>query len=172
MKNYLIRTIAALGLCLALFTPVATKAADGYVAQTAAANTVSNILSAGGYLIKAITWINTSTNVATIKFYDTATTSTTMVQAAYTQFGTPYATNWVTTFTNSAGIVITNTTPGFYVPTTSVSTFTNERPKVLQLLVPASGQVVLTDINRSVSMGLSVLPNQAGTYLLTYSQLQ
>ncbi len=172
MKTYLFRTIAALGLAAALFTPARIEAADLYKANTAAANTVSNVLSAGGYLIKALTWINTSTNAALIKFYDSSTTSTTIVQAAYTRFAAPYATNWVTTFTNSAGIIVTNTVPGYYTPTTSVSASTNERPYVLQVLVPASGQIVLSDINRMVSMGLSVLPNNAGTYLLTYSQLQ
>lgn len=168
MNKHIVRILAALGLTLALFsTPV--RGADQTFVSTGAANVVSNVFSAGGYLLKAVTWINTSTNVALIKFYDTANTSTTIVQAAYTSYGTPYATNFVNIFTNAAGIVLTNTTPGIYTPSTSVSASTNERPYVYQLIVAPSAAVTASDLGRMVGNGLAILPNQAGTYSLTYS---
>lgn len=170
MKKQLFSILAALGFTLALFTPA--HAADQVLPGTATANVVSNVFSAGGYLLKAITWINTSTNIATIKFYDTSNTSTTVVQAAYTSFGTPYATNYVTTFTNAGGIVITNTTPGIYTPSTSVSASTNERPYVFQMVIAPGAAVTASDLGRMVGNGLAVLPNQSGTYSLTYSQIR
>lgn len=166
----MLRTLFIAGALFAFVTPA--KSADLYAANGTTANVVSNVLSAGGYLIKAITWINTTTNAATIKFYDTATTTTTIVQEAYTKLGPGYATNMVSTFTNAFGIVVTNTTPGWFVPSASISQATNERPYVIQFVVPASGTFTLSGVNREVSQGLAVLPNQAGTYLLTYAQLQ
>lgn len=170
MKKQFIRLIAALGLCLALFTPA--RAADSTWASTATANVVSNVFSAGGYLLKAITWVNTSTNVALIKFYDTSSTVTNITNGAYTTYGTPYATNWVNTFTNAGGIIITNTTPGIYTPSTSVSAATNERPYVYQMIVAPSAAVTVSDLGRMVGNGLAVLPNQSGTYSLVYSQIR
>lgn len=161
-----------LGLALvagALFMP-ATRAADLYKVNTTTANVVSNVLSAGGVLLKAVYWINTTTNVATIKLYDISNTTTTIVQEAYSQISAGYATNTVTTFTNAAGIVMTNTVPGWYQPTVSVSASTNERPYVLQFIVPASGVLSLNSLNHMLSQGLAVLPNQAGTYHITYEK--
>lgn len=159
-----------LGLALlagAVFTPTA-RSADLYKVNTTTANVVSNILSAGGALLKAVYWINTTTNVATVKLYDISNTTTTIVQEAYTSISSGYATNTVTTFTNAAGIVMTNTVPGWYQPSATVSASTNERPYVLQFIVPASGVLPLTSLNRMLSQGLAVLPNQAGTYQITY----
>lgn len=153
----------------ALFMPAA-RSADLYAVNGTTANVVSNVLSAGGYLMKAVTWINTTTNVAIVKLYDISNTTTTMVQEAYTSFGTPYATNIVTTFTNAAGIVMTNTVPGTFTPTTSVASNTVERPYVFQFVVPASGTMTFTDVNRMLGNGLAVLPNNAGTYLITYQR--
>jgi len=166
LRNIILGLVLVTG---ALFTPAA-KSADLYAVNTTTANVVSNVLSAGGYLMKAVTWINTTTNVAIVKLYDISNTTTTMVQEAYTSFGTPYATNIVTTFTNAAGIVMTNTVPGTFTPTTSVSQATNERPYVLQFVVPASGTMTFTDVNRMLGNGLAVLPNNAGTYLITYQR--
>lgn len=154
-------------LASVLFAPIANSA-DLYKVNTTTANVVSNVLSSGGYLLKAVYWINTTTNVATVKLYDISNTTTTIVQEAYTSLGPGYATNTVTTFTNAAGIVITNTVPGWFTPSVSVATTTNERPYVLQFIVPASGVLPLTSINRMLGNGLAVLPNQAGTYQITY----
>lgn len=156
-----------LGLAL-LAGAVFTQAADLYKVNTTTANVVSNVLSAGGVLLKSVYWINTTTNVATIKLYDISNTTTTIVQEAYSSISAGYATNTVTTFTNAAGIVMTNTVPGWYQPTATVTASTNERPYVLQFIVPASGVLPLTSLNRMLSQGLAVLPNQAGTYQITY----
>lgn len=170
-KKNITNILKGLGLAALLLTCNSVRSADLYFSSTGAANTVSNVLSAGGYLLKSVYWVNTSTNVALIKFYDTANTTTTMVQLAYTQLGTPYATNVANVWTNASGLVVTNTLPGIYTPSSTVSQATNERPYVLQLTVAASGTINLTDVNREVGMGLAVLPNQAGQYMLTYSKL-
>lgn len=166
MRNLVLGITLVIG---AMFMPTA-KSADLTLSGLGTANTVSNVLNAGGFLIKAIAWVNTSTNAAIIKLYDISNTTTTIVQEAYTSFGTPYATNIVTTFTNAAGIVMTNTVPGTFTPSSTVALATNERPRVLEFLVGPSGVLNLTDVNRMVGNGLSILPNNSGTYLITYQR--
>ena len=157
------------GLISALFiSALPAKAADLYVVNTTTANVVSNAVSGGGYLIKALTWINTTTNVSTVKLYDISNTTTTMVQEAYTRLGPGYATNITTTFTNAVGIVVTNITAGFYTPSATVASNTIERPYLLQFTVPASGTFIYPGAPRAVSQGIAFMPNQAGTYQLTY----
>lgn len=159
--------ILAAALFFGLAASPATRAADLYLTGTAAANVSSNIVATGGLLIADINWINTSTNTALIKFYDTTANTNTIVRPAFTSY-TRYTTNWVNVFTNAAGIVSTNTFSGTYYAPVSNAAVTNERPIMVTFQVPASGTFNLTDINSEIAHGLTVLPTQAGQYVITY----
>ena len=131
-----------------------------------ASNTVSNLLS-GAYIIDNFIAINATTNNVTIRFYDTSNTTTTMVQAAYTSYAS-YATNYSITFTNEAGVLVTNTFAGIYTAPTTNSAATNSKPVIQSIIVPA-GTTLNKDVRLQVVKGLAAIPvGSAVTLLTTY----
>lgn len=162
MKKLLIG-LSALFASFSLFAQ-----ADASLVRSMAANTVSNYLS-GKYIIDSIRIVNTSTNNATIKFYDWATAATSVVRAAYTTV-TSYATNYNSVYTNSAGIVATNTYKGWYTANTTVAAVTNEQSRLGEFQVTASTTRDLP-FNPVVVRGLTVLSDQAGTIEVVYSSI-
>jgi hypothetical protein len=135
------------------------------VLTSLAANTASNVLS-GGFVVDNFNIINATTNAATLKFYDSSTTTTNYVQAAYTSY-TTYATNYSTVITNAAGYIYTNTFVGVYTAPTANAGATNTLPLVQVLIVPANS-VLNKDVRILVMRGLTVVPDQALTLLTTY----
>lgn len=130
-----------------------------------AANTASNVLT-GAKIIDNITVLNATTNAATLKFYDSGTTATNYVQAAYTSYAS-YATNFNVVFTNQNNVLVTNTFAGIYTAPTSNTLATNTRPAVLTVVIPAN-----TSLNKDVKLqtilGLTAIGDQALTLITTY----
>lgn len=145
-------------LASTMFAQTAVSAVTG--------GTAVNLLSTGGYIIDSITFTATTTNNTTVKFYDSSSTATNIVRAAYTSYSS-YSTNFDSVFTNEAGILVTNTFVGRYTYPTSVSAVTNERPKLTTIVVPASGQRTkdTTIIN---ARGLTLLSDYDGIVEVTY----
>lgn len=131
--------------------------------------TVSNLFSAPR-IIQNVTILATTTNNTTVKFYDSSNASTSIVRAAYTSYSS-YATNYDVVFTNSAGLLVTNTFDGIYTSSTSNSAVTNERPRVGVITVPASSQLSL-DTQWQTIRGLSALPSANCIVTVTYRTTQ
>ena len=167
LARFLILVLAGLALILSVQPARGQAFGDVFVSYPAAANVSSNAVTGGAGMLRTLQWVNTSTNLARIKWYDASTTTTNIVRAAYTSYS-PYSTNWNSVSTNAYGIVVTNTFSGIYYAATSNTAITNERPRMLEFVVPASTSVTLTDLNLSFSKGLTVVPDNAGTYALTY----
>lgn len=140
------------------------KAAETTVTLTA--NTPVNLFTSGK-AIHNITAFATSANITTLKFFDSSSTSTTMVQAAYSSISS-YNTNFVQVFTNESNVVITNTFSGIWTYPTAVTVATNTLPTLKTVLIPAS-----SDVNQNVALqtirGLTVVPNQNAIISITYS---
>lgn len=130
-----------------------------------AADTSSNVLS-GSFLVDNLTILNATTNAATVAFYDSATTTTNYVQAAYTSYAS-YATNFNVIFTNEYNVIITNSYSGIYTAPTAVSIATNTRPAVLTAIVPP-GTTLNKDVKLITIRGLTAVPSQAMTLITTY----
>lgn len=158
---------------LSLITLLATLSL-AQAAQTVvvplAANTVSNIL-ATPKLIDGITLTAGTTNTTTVYFYDAATATTSMVQAAYTRFES-YATNYTITFTNQSGIIVSNTFAGIYTAPIATLIATNERPKMLSIVVPGSAQVALSDLQLQSLQGLTAVPTHAVVATVLFRNVQ
>lgn len=129
------------------------------------------VLTGGGYEVSEIKFINAVATNTTLKFYDAATATTNLVRPAYTSYSS-YATNYSTTHTNSAGIVVTNTWSGIYRSSTANSAVTNERTKILgPFAAPASATTTLDGFNVTPALGLVVLSDLAsGTLEVTYRE--
>jgi len=138
------------------------------IVRSMAANTVSNYLS-GRYIVNSVRLVNSSTNSSTVKFYDWATAATNIVRAAYIVVDN-YSTNYNVVYTNSAGIVATNTFVGQYIANRTVSAVTNEQTQMGAFQVTAS---TTRDLPSSplVMRGLTVLSDQAGTIEINYSAI-
>ena len=156
---------------LSLFAALAFSAvsfADSAV-TVLTANTASNILSSAK-IVDGITVTATSTNITTIRFYDSSTTSTTLVQAAYQRWSS-YQTNYASVFTNEAGILITNTFRGTWTYPTSVSVATNAKPTLVTIIVPASSQRTKT-IQLLTQKGLTAQADQDAIVEVDYRNSQ
>lgn len=172
MKNVftsLSRTFKVLVLSgLALFGVSYTASAQSprVTASAVSAATPANLLS-GRYVTDEIYFINSSSsNTATIKFYDAASAITNIVRPAYSYID-GYSTNYSTVYTNAAGLLATNVTTTWYTYTVSASAVTNERTKLSTVSVPPSGARLLP-LRFIVANGLTVLSDQAGTIEVTY----
>lgn len=148
---------------VALFAVVTARADN--VVYSMAANTASNILSAP-YLVQQIQVINSTTNIATVKFFDSATDTTNVVLGATVSY-TSYSTNYSTTFTNEMGLLVTNSFTGLYTLASTVDASTNALPTLQTIMVPASGTVTL-DTSLYLVRGLAVVPTQNCIISTTY----
>lgn len=167
MKNYLkILFLSIIGF----LSPIA-NGAEYFLQAAPVANVYSNLVTTGGLLVTDLNWINTSTNAAAVTLYDSASlTTNTIVRPAYVSF-TRATANITNVFTNAANIVMTNIYSATTYTATTNAAVTNTRPAFLTFLVPASGSVTLTDINREAAHGLGVLATQGGTVLVTYRNI-
>lgn len=156
-------------LLLLLALTVSLQAQQSMTLTPLAANTVSNILAAGA-IIDNLTVINSTTNNATLDFFDTSNTATTYVQQAYSAFSS-YATNFTVIWTNASGSLVTNTFSGIYTAPSAVALGTNTRPKVITLVIPASA-VLNKDVRLQVVRGLAAVGNQDLTLTTTYRKPQ
>lgn len=128
------------------------------------AATATSVLTASA-ILDNITIINATTNTVTVDFFDSATTSTTMVQAAYTTYAS-YATNFNVVFTNQNDVLVTNTFSGIYTYPTVVAVATNTRPK-MTVVIPASS-TLNKDVKAQVMKGLTAMSSDTTTLTLTY----
>lgn len=151
---------------LLTFSTVESKAASGILSYPLAANTSSNLI-AGQYIISAITLMNASTNAVTVDFFDSSNTTTTIVTAANTSYS-GYATNFSIVFTNEQRVIITNSFAGWYTAPVVNAAATNTLPKVYTMVVPGSQALTVNDVNIGTIRGLTAIPNQDSTVVVTY----
>lgn len=140
------------------------------ISQAITGGTVANLLASGGVIVDSITFTATTATNTTVKLYDSSAATTNVVRAAYTSYAS-YATNFDTVFTNESGILVTNTFDGRWTYPTAVSAVTNERPKVLNFVVPASGQRT-KDTIWSPARGITILTSNDGIVEVTYRSQQ
>jgi hypothetical protein len=164
MKAFLLSIVAGL-LALSSF------GADRILSKSIAANTATNVLSGGRYVIKEIYFQNSDlTNSARIKVYDSSNAVTNYVVAASTTYST-VTTNFSTVWTNESGLLMTNTFNGVATIATTVSAATNERPKLVEFTVPKSDNRTLTRLGITPLRGVLVISDYAGVLEITYDQM-
>lgn len=144
----------------------------GVLAQTAVSTlttggTAYNILASPA-TISSITFTSTTTNPAVLYLFDTATTTTNYVQAAYTGV-TSYATNWVNIWTNESGVLITNTFVGRWTGPTTVTATTNTLPTIAAL-VAAGNQTANRTGPVTATVGVTAVASGAGILQINYRQ--
>ena len=163
--NKILISIAALFLSFSAFAQNKT------ITAALTYGTPSLVLTGGKYEILGVLFQNSVATNTTLKFYDAGTASTSIVRQAYTSYGT-YATNFNYVWTNTAGLLVTNTFAGTYRSSTSVAAVTNERPKILgPLAAPASAVLTVDDLGFSPNLGLVALSDLAsGTLQITYRE--
>ena len=161
MKN-LIKTFLAGLLALPCLV------AQTYTSATLVANTPQALITTPA-TISLLTVTATTAAVTTFKFYDNndATAARTNVVYAATTSPLQYSTNWSSVYTNTAGVLLTNTFSGLYTTTTVVTAVTNERPRIITITVPASAQRTVT-VSRQLAHGLVVQSSPAGIVEVEY----
>ena len=167
MFKYLV-IVAAL-----LFSVATARAADLTTVTAVSATTPATILTGGKYVITEIRFLNSSasSNAATVKFYDSAANDTNYVVGAYNSYST-ITTNYSSTFTNAAGIVVTNTWSGSYLLATANAASTNERPAIAgPYAMPYLSNTLIDGIAIAPATGFTVYSTQAGTLQLTYRKV-
>lgn len=156
---------------LSVFAFLSVSAAERILSKNISANTVTNVLSGAGYVIREVYFYNSdTTNTARLKIYDSSNTTTNYVVAATTTYST-IATNYSTTWTNEAGLILTNTFSGYATVATSVSAATNERPKMLEFTIPKADARAVTRQALIPLRGVLVLSDQAGVLEITYDSM-
>lgn len=135
------------------------------VAYPLTANTSSNLLSVST-IIDSITFTAGTASITTVKFYDSANTTTNIVTPAYISFGS-YATNVSVIFTNENNILMTNIYPGRWTYTITNAQATNSLTPVFTLVVAGSATRTRT-AHIQVQRGLTAVPNQDGVVEVTY----
>lgn len=159
-----------INVMLGLFLTASVAVAQVTISQSITGGTVANLLASGGVIVDSITFTATTATNTVVKLYDSSTATTNIVRAAYTSYAS-YATNFDTVFTNESGILVTNTFDGRWTYPTAVSATTNERPKVLNFVVPASGQRT-KDTIWSPARGITILTSNDGIVEVTYRTQQ
>lgn len=152
---------------LSFFAAVAALAQTQVTSTTLATNTPVNLLS-GRYATEKLVLIAPSAGTTTFKFYDTSGTDTNRVTYAAPTY-TTYSTNYTVVITNAEGVVFTNTFSGLYRQAATVAQATNERPRILTVMVPASGTREI-EFKRILGNGLTVQADRAGSVELEYNE--
>lgn len=166
IKRGLLAALAALALAA---TPTLQA---GSIATNVVAGTPLLLLSSGAYAIDSVVFFNTNAaTVANLWFYDSGTTNTNYIRAATSTYTLGNVTN-TTTFTNSSGIVITNIAYAIGRVTNAVTLATNERPRLLPMIVPAADALTVTSPTLVPSRGLLVYSTASGLINLTYEPIR
>ena len=154
-------------LILSLALSLGALAQQTAVSVLSTGGTAYNIL-ANAATISSISLTSTTTNAAVLYLFDTATTTTNYVQAAYTGV-TSYATNWALTWTNESGVLITNTFVGTWTGPTTVSATTNTLPTVAAL-VAAGNQTSVRNTTITAGVGITAVASQPAILQINYRQ--
>lgn len=145
-----------LNIILALAALTVSVNAQKSTAITVGSAVVSNIFSSPK-IIEELSITATTTNTTTVKFYDSANTTTTRVLAAYTSYSS-FSTNITTITTNESGLLLTNSVSGIFTYPVSNAASTNELPRIYTTIVPGSTTRV-RDVTLQTIRGLSVYPS-------------
>ena len=131
-----------------------------------------NLLSTTGVRLFQLHIFNTSGAANTFVLYDNdSATSTNRARPAY-DLVTQYSTNVVMTFTNFAGVVQTSTNTVLARVTTTVAAATNEARRVYQVVVPASGDVLIAPSSPlGTTYGLSVWATSNALYNASFNTI-
>ena len=165
MTKLLLSFLAIIGLSSSLF------AQDSTLASAVTAATPATLLTGGKYTITSLKFINANTtNSGQFWFYDTAANATNIARPAYTSY-TSYATNYTTTFTNSAGIIVSNIWSGTYRGAVANAATTNEAPKMAgPFAIPVSSVTEIDPVAVMPYLGATVYSTVAGTLQVNYTQ--
>lgn len=115
----------------------------------------------------------TATNTTVVNLYDNNTNNIIYTNQAYT-VKMSYATNLVSSYTNTAGIITsTVTNSGLYIGTLSVAANTNNSMPIFKSIsVPANGITEITGLSLAVARGITATsigsPASNATLTVTY----
>lgn len=167
--NFFKKPLLALGLLAGILIPSANAAS---ISSAIAAGTPLTLLSNSNVRIDSVVFINTNTTTAaSLWFYDSKSNLTNYVRSASTRYSLTTS-NVVTTFTNSSGIVMTNTMAVLARVATAVTASTNERPRLSPMIIPPSEHLVVTDVGLIPFQGLTVYSTAAGTINISYDTIR
>lgn len=122
-----------------------------------------NTLATNAYIVDSIVITPTTTNLTTVKLFDSAS-GTNMVLPAYTSY-IQYATNVVFVYTNASSVILTNTYPGSWIQSVSNPASTNSYPVIGQWVTPGGGQQIATTRFQTIN-GLTLLSDFAASVQL------
>lgn len=148
------------------------------VSLTALAQEYTSVVTTGGtpvsvlaepVAVKQITLTATSSSATTFVFYDTAGTSTNYVRPQYVR-PVSYSTNFTTVYTNTYGIVITNTFTGIWVTTETVPSANVERQRLWRFVIPGNTTRTVDVADRRLLNGLLTLSSANGIVEVEYER--
>jgi hypothetical protein len=165
MKKFIILSLLSLAVAVNAST---------YSTNILTANNTFIPTPAGNYgIVNYVLLSSTSTNAGSVVFYDSNTTNSFRVTAAYTGI-TTYATNLVVGWTNYYGVTnlttVSNLTLVDVANTTAAAT--NSLPATLSLSTAANTTTAFQGMNAVFTRGILVTNTSAGTVTVTvgYSQ--
>lgn len=150
-------------LSLALVCMVSRGADTVLTMNAAGTNSVFSV----GQTISQVTVAAGATNL-TLALFDAPSTSLTYVRGAYATFN-QYTTNIVTIFTNTGGVLQTNTNSGVYTYQVTNGNATNSFKLLTRLTVPANTTVTWTPINGASTTFGVLATNDAGIATATFT---
>ena len=126
----------------------------------------NNSLLTSGYRLLSLDIIGAASGNTTVRLYDLSTSVTNLATGAYST-RTSYATNVVTSYTNTVGSIQSITNSGLFTLTSTVATNLLEAVRIVDVVVPPN---VLYQLNMNVPVvkGVSATSSQTITYTLTY----
>lgn len=128
-------------------------------------NNANSVLTSG-YRLLSLDLIGAASGNTTVRLYDLATVTTNLVTTDYSS-RTSYATNVITSYTNTVGSIQSITNSGLFTLTSTVDGTTSEGTRIIDIVVPPN---VLYQVNLNVPVvkGVSAFSSQSISYTLTY----
>lgn len=162
MKKF-ISILASLAVLYTSFAAVVTYAPSG-------SSTGTSILGSQPVTVNRIDVANSTTNSATITFFDAPGATLTFTTAAYTNRLT-YSTNIITSWTAITGVTYTETNNVVYTIPNTVAAATNTFRALTTITVPANSTAswIPTGFSGSAGFGLAATNNIALTATINYS---
>lgn len=163
--NKIISAVILTGFCLSL------HAAQTSFVVLPSVMTNAPTLLAGPAKVTQFTLTSTSTNIATVKVYDTPTNSTTFTVGPYSNI-VSYVTNYITTWTNYYGATNSLTNLALIDITNSTAQVTNAYNVELVATAPTNSTVIYNNLGAVFQYGIWVTNVGAGSAIITINYNQ
>lgn len=172
MKNYIKTLMFVLALLLSTTIVKAQYSVLSLPIHVGLSNTVTNIFSTGGYVVKRVTFIPNAGTSPQGFFYDTTETALTYSNStAFSNLVSTAQTN-IVVFTNSLGRVNTNRYAGVSNTWVNVAANTISNQPIIGSIATIAGTPYTVDVNWVITKGLTFrgTNNANGAYVIVEYQ--